>query len=45
VFGIMTYNLSIESGLYGLGSAVTMTMFPILALIVIASLIQIRRQD
>lgn len=45
VFGIMTYNLSIESGLYGLGSAVTMTMFPILALLVIASLIQIRRQD
>lgn len=45
VFGIMTYNLSIESGLYGLGTAVTMTMFPILALLVIESLIQVRREN
>jgi multiple sugar transport system permease protein len=45
VFGIMTYNLSIESGLYGLGAAVTMTMFPFLALLVIGSLLEIRRED
>jgi multiple sugar transport system permease protein len=45
VFGIMTYNLSIESGLYGLGTAVSMAMFPFLALLVILSLVRLRRED
>lgn len=45
VFGIMTYNLSIESGLYGLGTAVSIAMFPFLALLVVLSLVQLRRED
>lgn len=45
VFGIMTYNLSIESGLYGLGTAVSMAMFPFLALLVVLSLVRLRRED
>lgn len=45
VFGIMTYNLSIESGLYGLGTAVSMAMFPLLALLVVLSLVRLRRED
>ncbi len=45
VFGIMTYNLSIESGLYGLGTAVSMAMFPILAILVVMSLVQLRREN
>lgn len=43
IFGILTYNLSIGSGLYGLGSAVTAAMFPFLALLVAVSLLEIRR--
>jgi multiple sugar transport system permease protein len=45
VFGIYTYNLSIESGLYGLGSAVVVTMFPILAILLVLSVLEIRRED
>ncbi len=44
-FGILSYNLSTTSGLYGLGTAVTMTMFPILALIVIRTLGEIRQSN
>jgi multiple sugar transport system permease protein len=43
IFGIMTYNLSIGSGLYGLGSAVTIAMFPFLAVLVVLSLLELRR--
>lgn len=45
VFGILTYNYSLESGLYGLGTSVTVTMFPLLALLVIWTLTEIRRDD
>jgi len=45
VFGIMTYNLSIESGLYGLGTAVSMAMFPFLAILVVLSLVRLRREE
>lgn len=45
VFGIYAYNLSIESGLYGLGSAVIVTMFPLLAILLVMSILEIRRED
>jgi hypothetical protein len=34
-----------SSGFIGLGAAVTMTMFPLLILLVIASLISVRKQQ
>ena len=45
VFSLTAYTLSLSSGKIGLGAAVTMTMFPLLVLLVIASLISIRRQQ
>jgi multiple sugar transport system permease protein len=45
LFSLTAYTLSFSSGLIGLGAAVTMTMFPILILLVIASLISVRRQQ
>jgi multiple sugar transport system permease protein len=45
LFSLTAYTLSMSSGLIGLGAAVTMTMFPILTLLVIASLISVRRQQ
>ena len=45
MFALTTYNLSLGSGLIGLGSAVTMTMFPFLLVLIIASLINVRRQQ
>jgi multiple sugar transport system permease protein len=45
LFSLTAYTLSLSSGLIGLGAAVTMTMFPILILLVIASLIRVRRQQ
>lgn len=45
VFSLTAYTLSLSSGKIGLGAAVTMTMFPLLVLLVIASLISVRRQQ
>lgn len=45
LFSLTAYTLSMSSGLIGLGAAVTMTMFPALILLVIASLIAVRRQQ
>jgi multiple sugar transport system permease protein len=45
LFALTAYTLSLSSGLIGLGAAVTMTMFPVLILLVIASLISVRRRQ
>ena len=45
LFSLTAYTLSLSSGLIGLGAAVTMTMFPFLILLVIASLIRVRQQQ
>lgn len=45
LFALTAYTLSLSSGKIGLGAAVTMTMFPALVLLVIASLISVRRQQ
>jgi len=45
LFALTAYTLSLSSGMIGLGAAVTMTMFPLLVLLVIASLISVRRQQ
>ena len=45
LFALTAYTLSLSSGIIGLGAAVTMTMFPLLVLLVIASLISVRRQQ
>ena len=45
LFSLTAYLLSFSSGLIGLGAAVTMTMFPVLILLVIGSLILVRRQQ
>jgi multiple sugar transport system permease protein len=45
LFSLTAYTLSLSSGMIGLGAAVTMTMFPVLVLLVIASLISVRRQQ
>jgi ABC-type sugar transport system permease subunit len=44
LFSLTAYTLSLSSGMIGLGSAVMMTTFPVLVLLVIASLISVRRQ-
>ncbi len=45
MFALTAYTLSLSSGMIGLGAAVTMTMFPVLVLLVIGSLISVRRQQ
>lgn len=45
LFSLTAYTLSLSSGMIGLGAAVTMTMFPALVLLIIASLISVRRQQ
>ena len=45
LFALTAYTLSLSSGKIGLGAAVTMTMFPVLALLVVASLVSVRRQQ
>ncbi|MBC8162306.1 MAG: sugar ABC transporter permease [Roseiflexaceae bacterium] len=45
LFALTAYTLSMSSGLIGLGAAVTMTMFPALILLVVISLISVRRQQ
>ena len=43
LFALTAYTLSFASGAVGLGAAVTMTMFPLLVVLVIASLVSVRR--
>ncbi|MCB0062230.1 MAG: sugar ABC transporter permease [Caldilineaceae bacterium] len=45
LFALTAYTLSLSSGMIGLGAAVTTTMFPILVLLVIGSLLSVRRQQ
>jgi len=45
LFSLTAYNLSLGSGLIGIGAAVTMTMFPLLIVLIIASLIMVRRRQ
>jgi multiple sugar transport system permease protein len=45
LFALTAYTLSLQSGLIGLGAAVTMTMFPLLVVLVIVSLLSVRRQQ
>jgi len=45
LFALTAFNLTLSSGRIGLGAAVTMFMFPILALLVVFSLITVRRQQ
>lgn len=45
LFALTAFNLTLSSGRIGLGAAVTMFMFPILALLVVFSLISVRRQQ
>ncbi|MCX6030739.1 MAG: sugar ABC transporter permease [Chloroflexi bacterium] len=45
VFGIMTFNYAVMSGVIGVGSAVAVTTLPILAVLVIQSLREVRRED
>lgn len=45
MFALTTYTLSLGSGLIGLGSAVTLTMFPFLILLIIVTLIRVRKQQ
>jgi multiple sugar transport system permease protein len=45
LFALTAYTLSLSSGMIGLGAAVTMTMFPFLVVLVIASLSSVRRQQ
>jgi multiple sugar transport system permease protein len=45
LFALTAYTLSLSSGLIGLGAAVTMTMFPALIVLVVASLLSVRRRQ
>jgi multiple sugar transport system permease protein len=45
LFALTAYTLSLQSGLIGLGAAVTMTMFPLLVVLVVVSLLSVRRQQ
>lgn len=45
LFAVTSYTLAMKSGRVGMGAAVSMTMFPILAILVVASLIQVRRRQ
>jgi multiple sugar transport system permease protein len=45
LFALTAYSLMLSSGRVGLGAAVTTTMFPVLALLVVISLISVRRRQ
>jgi multiple sugar transport system permease protein len=45
LFSLTAYSLTFGSGLIGIGAAVTMTMFPVLIVLIIASLITVRRRQ
>ncbi len=44
IFGILTYDYAMNLGHLGLGAAVSITMVPFLALLVVLSLVQMRKQ-
>lgn len=45
LFALTAYVLSLQSGQIGLGAAVTLTMFPALIVLVVISLMSVRRQE
>jgi len=45
VFGILTFNYAVMSGVIGVGSAVAVSTLPVLAVLVIQSLREVRRED
>lgn len=45
LFSLTAFTLTFGSGLIGLGAAVTMTMFPLLAVLITSSLIMVRRRQ
>jgi multiple sugar transport system permease protein len=45
LFALTAFNLTLSSGRIGLGAAVTMFTFPVLALLVVFTLISVRRQQ
>ena len=45
VFGLLSYDYALSIGQLGMGAAVSLTMLPLLALLVVLSLVQVRRQD
>lgn len=45
VFGLLSYEYALSLGQLGLGAAVALTMLPVLALLVVLSLIEIRHAD
>ncbi|HXF64369.1 MAG TPA: sugar ABC transporter permease [Caldilineaceae bacterium] len=45
VFGLLSYEYALGLGQLGLGAAVSLTMLPVLALLVVLSLIEIRQAD
>jgi multiple sugar transport system permease protein len=45
LFALTAYMLSLQSGQIGLGAAVTLTMFPLLIVLIIVSLVSVRRQE
>jgi multiple sugar transport system permease protein len=45
IFGLLSYDYALGIGQLGMGAAVSLTMLPLLALLVVLSLVQVRRQD
>ena len=45
LFSLTAFTLTFNSGLIGIGAAVTMTMFPLLIVLIISSLIMVRRRQ
>lgn len=45
LFSVTSYTLAMKSGYIGMGAAVSMAMFPILAILVVASLFQVRSRQ
>lgn len=45
LFSLLSYQLTFGSGRIGLGAAVTMTMFPLLTVLIVTSLIMVRRRQ
>ena len=45
LFSLTAFTLTFNSGLIGIGAAVTMTMFPLLLVLIVSSLIMVRRRQ
>lgn len=45
LFSLTAFTLTFNSGLIGIGAAVTMTMFPLLIVLIVSSLIMVRRRQ